>query len=221
MSPLNLASVLRLMLVTDDRLLAGRDLLAVCRAAERGGVTAVQLRLKQATPRDLVEQTRRLKASLAVPVIVNDRLDVALAGGADGVHLGPDDMPVPMARSMVPPGFLIGASVGTETEVAHGKPADYWGVGPYRETTSKGDAGVALGQGGLSRIVGLARGTPCIAIGGVTPADIPAILEAGAAGVAVVSGVLGSPDIESAAKAYALRFNTDEHRSAPKRHGYN
>jgi thiamine-phosphate pyrophosphorylase len=80
------------MLVTDDRLLAGRDLVEVCRAAERGGVTAVQLRLKNAAPIELVEQLRRLKAVIRVPVLVNDRLDVALAGGADGVHLGPDDV---------------------------------------------------------------------------------------------------------------------------------
>lgn len=192
------------MLVTDDRLLAGRDLVEVCRAAERGGVTVVQLRLKDATPAELVAQLRRLKAVLRVPVLVNDRLDVALAGGADGVHLGPDDVPVAMARRVAPPGFLIGASVGTTEEVENGREADYWGVGPYRATGTKADAGDALGMDGVRRIVGLAQGKPCVAIGGVRPEDTGTILGCGAVGLAVVSGILAASDIESAARSYAL-----------------
>jgi thiamine-phosphate pyrophosphorylase len=200
----NLAETLRLMLVTDDRLLAGRDLAEVCRAAVRGGVTVIQLRLKEATPAELVAQLRRLKAVLKVPVLVNDRLDVALAGGADGVHLGPDDVPVPMARRLAPPGFLIGASVGTATEVENGREADYWGVGPYRETGTKSDAGAALGPDGIRRVIGRADGKPCVAIGGVRSADVGDLLKAGAAGVAVVSGILGAADIAMAARSYAL-----------------
>ena len=204
MTQLNLARVLRLMLVTDDRLLAGRDLLDVCRAAERGGVTAVQLRLKEATPGELVAQLRRLKAALRVPVLVNDRLDVALAGGADGIHLGPDDVPVAMARTIAHPGFIIGASVGTTQEVANGEEADYWGVGPYRLTGTKLDAGEALGAEGVRRIVGLAGEKICVAIGGVRPEDAGSILACGAAGIAVVSGILGGADIEAGARSYAL-----------------
>jgi thiamine-phosphate pyrophosphorylase len=200
----NLARNLRLMLVTDDRFLAGRDLVEVCRAAERGGVTAVQLRLKEATPAVLVVQLRRLKAALTVPVLVNDRLDVALAGGADGIHLGPDDIPVAIARKIAPRGFIVGASVGTAEEVENGRDADYWGVGPYRETGTKGEAGVALGPDGLRRIIGLAAGKPCVAIGGVRPADVGAVFAAGACGVAVVSGMLRAADIELAASGYAL-----------------
>lgn len=200
----NLARVLRLLLVTDDRLVAGRDLVELCSAAERGGVTAVQLRLKQASPRDLVELLRRLKSALAVPVMVNDRLDVALAGGADGVHLGPDDLPMSLARRAVPPGFIVGTSVGSALELVNGEAADYWGIGPYRTTTTKLDAGSALGDQGLREII--ERATPgkvCVAIGGIEPQDVPAIIETGAHGVAVVSGILGQQDVEAAARRYA------------------
>ena len=192
------------MLVTDDRLLAGRDLVEVCRAVERGGVTAVQLRLKNAPPVELVDLLRRLKAVLRVPVLVNDRLDVALAGGADGVHLGPDDLPVAMARRLAPPGFLVGASVGTEDEAGNGELADYWGVGPYKATGTKAEAGEALGPDGLGRIIGLAQGKCCIAIGGVEPEDVARVLECGAAGIAVVSGILRDADVEARARSYAL-----------------
>jgi thiamine-phosphate pyrophosphorylase len=191
------------MLVTDDRLLAGRDLVEVCQAAERGGVTVVQLRLKKATPAELVAQLRRLKARLEVPVLVNDRMDVALAGGADGVHLGPDDVPVSLARKEAPNGFIIGASVGTTQELANGEAADYWGVGPYRETGTKAEAGEALGSKGLRQFVALAGSKPCVAIGGVKPEDVGEILGCGAAGIAVVSGILGGADIETAARSYA------------------
>jgi thiamine-phosphate pyrophosphorylase len=210
MTQLNLARVLRLMLVTDDRLLAGRDLVEVCRAAERGGVTAVQLRLKNAAPIELVEQLRRLKAVVRVPVLVNDRLDVALAGGADGVHLGPDDVPVPLARKLAPPGFLIGASVGTEAEIPNGEQADYWGVGPYKATGTKSDAGGALGVAGVDRMIQFAAGKPCVVIGGVAPPDAPGILASGAAGIAVVSGILGEADIEVAARSYALSLQHNQ-----------
>ena len=210
MTQLNLARVLRLLLVTDDRLLGGRDLVEVCQAAERGGVTAIQLRLKEASPAQLIEHLRRLKAALTVPVLVNDRLDVALAGGADGVHLGPDDLPVSLARNVAPNGFIIGASVGTTQEVANGREADYWGVGPYRETGTKAEAGEALGLKGLRRFVALAGGKPVVAIGGIKPDDVGEVLGCGAAGVAVVSGILGGIDIEVAARSYALPL---QHRS--------
>ncbi|HEV8124258.1 MAG TPA: thiamine phosphate synthase [Gemmatimonadales bacterium] len=199
----NLADLLSLMLVTDDRLLGGRDPVAVCQAAERGGVTSIQLRLKDASPRELLAILRRLMAVVRVPVIVNDRLDVALSGGANGAHLGPDDMPLRRARGIVPAGFLLGGSVGTPAEAVNGEFADYWGVGPYRTTSTKGDAGDALGPDGLSAIIRLAPpGTVCVAIGGVRPADIPAVFGAGAQGVAVVSGILGTHDVEGAARAY-------------------
>jgi thiamine-phosphate pyrophosphorylase len=193
------------MLVTDDRQVRGRDLVSLARAAVQGGVTSVQVRLKQKTPRELADLVRSLVGELPVPVLVNDRPDVALAAGAAGVHLGPDDFPVALARRIAPPGFLIGASVGSATEASAAAAADYWGIGPWRVTTTKGDAGEALGAEGFSRIRQLAGPTPCIAVGGVLPGDVAAVLRAGGQGVAVISGILAAADVESAARSYAGR----------------
>jgi thiamine-phosphate pyrophosphorylase len=200
------ASAVRLMLVTDDRLIGGRDLVHVARAAEAGGVTSVQLRLKSAPARDQVGLARALVAALRIPVLVNDRLDVALAAGAAGVHLGPDDLPCELARTIAPPGFIVGASVGSEAEVAGARLADYWGIGPWRGTTTKADAGPPLGAAGFAALVARAGGRPCIAIGGVEPADVPAVRATGGAGVAVVSGILARPEVAAAARAYAAAF---------------
>jgi thiamine-phosphate pyrophosphorylase len=204
----NVVRALRLMLVTDDRLVPAEGLIEACRAAVRGGVTSVQLRLKRAGPRELVMLARELIAAVPVPVLVNDRLDVALAAGAAGVHLGPDDLPVALARRIAPPGFLIGASVGGASELESGKGADYWGVGPWQTTTTKADAGASLGGEGFRGIVAQAGGIPCIAIGGVRPGDVAAVLGAGGAGVAVVSGILGRPDVEDAAREYLRQQST-------------
>jgi thiamine-phosphate pyrophosphorylase len=193
------------MLVTDDRLVAGRDVVALARAAERGGVTAFQLRLKTASPRELVDLARRLIAALSIPVLINDRPDVALAAGAAGVHLGPDDLPVSLVRTIAPPGFVIGASVGSADEAAMAGQADYWGIGPWRETTTKGDAGAGLGREGFARLARIAAGRPCMAIGSVRPNDVPVVLAAGGAGVAVAGGILAADDVEEAAKSYRLQ----------------
>ena len=203
--PDNLAAHLRLMLVTDDRLVAGRDLIGLARAAVRGGVTAVQLRLKEASARELLALAQALRAELPVPVLVNDRPDVALLAGV-GVHLGPDDAPVRLARRVLGETAIIGASVGAVEELERGQGADYWGVGPWRTTGTKGDAGDAIGVEGFRAVVLRAAGRPCIAIGGVRPEDIPAVLRAGGAGVAVVSGILGVDDVEGAARRYAGQF---------------
>lgn len=200
----NLAEILRLVLVTDDDLVAGRDLVQLCLAAERGGVTAVQLRLKRTDARALAEAARALLSALRVPLVVNDRLDVALAVGAAGVHLGPDDVPVSMARRIVPAGFLVGASVGSAAEAGQGTGADYWGVGPLRGTVTKADAGPAIGLEGFAAVCRLApRGVACVAIGGVLPEDVAPALAAGGAGVAVVRGILSGQEVEGAARAYA------------------
>jgi len=180
----NVAEHLRLMLVTDDVLMEGRDLLQLALAAERGGISSLQLRLKQRPARDLVKLVRILAQALTVPVLVNDRPDVALAAGAAGVHLGPEDIPVDLTRHIAPPGFIVGASVGSAAE------ADA--------------ARAALGAGGFRELVELAGGRPCVAIGGVRPEDVPAVLAAGGSGVAVVSGILGAEDVEAAARAYAV-----------------
>lgn len=198
----NLAATLRLLLVTDDALVAGRDLVALCHGAVRGGVTAVELRLKRASDRDLHAVTSRLVAELAVPVFVNDRLDVALAAGAGGVHLGPDDLSPTLARRIVPPGFVIGASVGSDTEIERGVAADYWGIGPLHHTATKTDAGAALGLSGARALLAQSAARPCVVIGGVTPDDVGPALAAGFAGVAVVSGILGEEDVAAAARRY-------------------
>ncbi len=202
----NVAGLVRLMLVTDDGVLAGRDLVSVAQAAERGGVTSVQLRLKRQSAREQVVAARALVAALSIPVLVNDRPDVALAAGAAGVHLGPGDLSPHLARRIVPPDFIIGMSVGSQAESLLGGDADYWGVGPWRTTATKSDAGAALGADGFKAIVELAAGRPCIAIGGIRSEDVPAVLDAGGAGVAVVSGILGAPDVADAARRYAASF---------------
>jgi thiamine-phosphate pyrophosphorylase len=191
------------MLVTDDRLVEGRDLVALVLAAERGGASSVQLRLKRASPRELVEGARALMQVLRIPLLVNDRPDVALAARAAGVHLGPDDLPVALARRVVPPGFIVGASVGSVEEADQAREADYWGIGPWRTSGTKADAGEALGPEGFGRLAQLAAGTPCIAIGGVRPEDVGGVLGAGGVGIGVVSGILGDPDVEGAARRYS------------------
>jgi len=190
------------MLVTDDRLVEGRDLVALAQAAERGGATSLQLRLKLASAREQADRARALVAALRIPVLINDRPDIALAAGAAGVHLGPDDLPVALARRVTPPGFVIGASVGSVDEASAAAEADYWGIGPWRATATKGDAGEALGEEGFRRLVALGGGRPCIAIGAVRPEDVPLVLAVGGSGVAVVSGILGEDDVEQATRRY-------------------
>jgi thiamine-phosphate pyrophosphorylase len=199
----NVAALVRLMLVTDDALITGRDLLALARAAQRGGASALQLRLKSATAGELVDHARALVSGLTIPVLVNDRPDVAIAAGAAGVHLGPEDVPVALVRRITPPGFIIGASVGSAAEAANAGAADYWGIGPWRSTTTKGDAGAALGPEGFRQLVGMAGGRPCLAIGGLRPQDVATVLAAGGSGVAVVSGILREENIEAGTRSYA------------------
>jgi thiamine-phosphate pyrophosphorylase len=199
----NLADTLRLLLVTDDALLGDRDPVAVCQAAVRGGVTAVQLRLKEASDRELLRLARRLMAVLAVPLFINDRLDVALAAGAAGVHLGPDDLAPALARRIVPAAFVIGASVGAAGEIERGAAADYWGIGPLRATRTKGDAGPPLGIEGAKRLLAAAAGRPAVLIGGVQPADLSVAIASGFAGVAVAGSILADGDVEQAARRFA------------------
>lgn len=191
------------MVVTDDALVAGRELIELGRAAERGGASAVQLRLKRASARELAAAARALLAAVTIPVLINDRPDVALAVGAGGVHLGPDDLPVSLARRIAPVGFVIGASVGSAEEAIASAGADYWGIGPWRGTTTKADAGKALGAEGFAGLARVAGGRPCLAIGGVRPEDVARVYAAGGAGVAVAAGILAGEDVEEATRRYA------------------
>lgn len=194
------------MVLTDAALLKGRDALEVCRRAVAGGATMIQVRLKGATPRELVELAGALVGALAVPVIVNDRVDVALAAGAAGAHLGQEDAPLEALRPLVPPGFLLGISVGSpaEAERARATSADYWSIGPCYASATKPDAGATLGPEGfaaLARLAPAGGGVAVIGIGGITAANAGAIVQAGAVGVAVIGAVVGATDPEVAARA--------------------
>jgi len=190
------------MVITDPVLLKGRDPVAVCRAAVQGGATMIQVRWKDGMPSEVLELTRALVADLSVPVLVNDRADIALAAGAAGVHLGWEDVPLEALRPHVPPGFLLGISVGSEDEAARAPAgADYWSVGPCFATPSKSDAGPPLGPEGFAALAKLApEGTPVIGIGGISAANARSIMHAGAAGVAVIGAVIGAADPEVASR---------------------
>jgi len=179
-------------------------------SAVEGGVTLVQLREKDATTRVLLEHALRLKALLqprGVPLIVNDRLDVALAANADGVHLGQDDMPAATARQLLGPDKLIGLSVGDTMEAAGADPelVDYVGLGPAFATGSKDDAGDAIGPDGvaaLRRKVAL----PSVAIGGINAGNAAQLAGSGVEGIAVVSAICAADDPEGAAEALRSAF---------------
>jgi thiamine-phosphate pyrophosphorylase len=199
-----LADQWRLMVLTDPALLKGRDPVAVCRRAVAGGATMVQVRWKDGAVGDVLQLTAALVGALSVPVLVNDRVDIALAAGAAGAHLGQDDPPLDALRPHLPPGFLLGVSVGSpeEAERVRAWPADYWSVGPCFTTANKPDAGPALGPAGFAALARFApEGTPVIGIGGLTPDNAAMIVGAGAAGLAVLGAVLGAPDPEAAARA--------------------
>ena len=206
-----LADQLRLMVITDAALLKGRPAVDACRRAVAGGAgaTMVQVRMKDAAPRDVLALTRALVGALSVPVIVNDRVDIALAAGAAGAHLGQDDSPLDRLRPHVPHGFVLGISVGSPAEAARvaAWPADYWSVGPCFPTGTKGDAGVALGPEGFAALARLApAGLPVIGIGGITPANAGALAQAGAAGVAVIGAVWEAADPATATRALRAAF---------------
>jgi thiamine-phosphate pyrophosphorylase len=199
---MSLAEQLRLMVITDPALLKGRDAVDVLRQAVAGGATMVQVRWKDGTPAEILELTRALVAALPVPVLVNDRVDIALAAGAAGAHLGWDDPPLDALRPHLPTGFLLGLSVGSPDEAARAPAtADYWSVGPCFATPTKGDAGRPLGPDGFASLARLApEGTPVVGIGGISVANAGMIKSAGAVGVAVISAVLTARDPESATR---------------------
>ena len=196
---------LTLYLVTDPRLVAARGLLATVEAAVKGGATIVQLRDPDAHGRALVEQARALKAMLAplgIPLIINDRVDVAVAADADGVHLGQDDMTPADARAVLGPQRILGLSVGNPAEYAASdlSGVDYLGVGPVKATGTKADAGGAIGAAGVAAVQALTR-LPLVGIGGLATADVADVIRAGADGVAVVSAICAASDPEQAARA--------------------
>ncbi|HUF49714.1 MAG TPA: thiamine phosphate synthase [Longimicrobiales bacterium] len=189
---------LRLMVITDVALAAPRTVEAVIDAAVRAGAPAVQLRDKQATAGALLAQARRLIVivrSTGALLFINDRIDVAIAAGADGVHLGPADVPVAAARRIAPPHFLIGYSTDDPAlaSAAEAAGATYIGCGSVFGTTTKETGGERVGVARVRAVVD-AVGIPVIGIGGVTRENAGAVMAAGAAGVAVVGAVMGAPD---------------------------
>jgi len=193
-----------LYLVTDRGCCAGRALEEVVAQAVKGGVACVQLREKDLPTGPFVELARAMRALLApfrVPLIINDRLDVALASGADGVHVGQADMPCGIVRQFMGPQAIIGLSVETwgEVEAAERLPVDYLGVSPVFPTPTKTDTKGAWGIQGLARIRAGSR-HPLVAIGGLNLANVTEAVRAGADGIAVVSAICASPDPERAAR---------------------
>ena len=194
-------------LITDPGMCRTRGLLETVAAAVRGGVTAVQLRDKQAPDAVLIEQGRALQPLLAatgVPLIVNDRVEVAAALGADGLHVGQSDAAAAEARARLGPEVLIGSSVQTVAQARAVDPGvvDYVGVGPVFATATKADHAVPLGFAGLAEVCAGTR-VPAVAIGGLGPARAAEVLAAGACGLAVVSAICAARDPERAARALA------------------
>lgn len=193
-----------LCLVTDRDLCGARPLEEVVMEAVRGGVTSVQLREKHLATRAFVATAVHLKALLApfgIPLIINDRVDVALAVDANGVHVGQDDMPCEMVRRLMGPTTLIGLSVECWEDVvrAQDQPVDYLGVSPIFATPTKTDTRGAWGLEGLARIRAFSR-HPLVAIGGLNEANIQAVVRAGAEGIAVVSALCAAPDPQRASE---------------------
>src|SRR5438105_5409888 len=204
-----LRAALRLYLLADAGLVPPDKLTLVVAAALRGGVTAVHARAKEATTLELLELARNLTAvrrEAGVPFIVNDRVDVALAAGADGAHvghIGEEDLSPHDARHLLGPEAIVGVSVGTpqEAHMATGQGASYISAGPMFATATKSNAGPAAGEG-LLRSVRAATRLPLVVIGGITPNNSAALYAAGADGVCVGAAIVRAADPEAAARAF-------------------
>jgi thiamine-phosphate pyrophosphorylase len=191
-------------LVTDRGLLAGRRLTDVVAAAVAGGVTCVQLREKEASGREFVRIAKELLEVLrpvGVPLIINDRVDVAVAADADGAHVGQDDIPAAAARKILGPDKILGVTVATPEEAAKAaeEGADYVGASAVFATPTKRDAGQPMGIDGLRRLC-MASPVPVVAIGGVNLENAGDMIRAGAAGVAVVRAIMAASDPKAAAQ---------------------
>ena len=210
-------------LVTDDGCLQGRELIDCVREALEGGVTLVQYRAKTASSAEMYAEALQLKAlcdSFKVPLIINDRLDIAMAVGAAGVHLGQDDLPCAAARKLLGEDYIIGVSAHNpaEAKAALQSGADYLGCGAVFGTATKADV-KKLGTEGLAAIcrekerpysgrnllaaICWKKGLPVVGIGGVTADNYREVRAAGADGAAIVSGILAQPDIRTTVEAIA------------------
>jgi thiamine-phosphate pyrophosphorylase len=203
---------LTLYLATDPDLLRGRDLAATVAEAIAGGVTMVQLRDKRADGGPLYDAACRLLAvtrPAGVPLIINDRLDVMFASGADGAHVGTTDLPLDKARELAG-NRILGYSVNTpeDLELATRCGADYIGIGPAFPTGTKPDARGALGLDGLRQLA-TAAPMPAVAIGGINLGNCAAVRACGVAGICVISALLGAPDTREGAMEFRRALARD------------
>ncbi|MDJ0930169.1 thiamine phosphate synthase [Breoghania sp.] len=201
---------LSLYLVTDTPQCGARGVTETAEAAARGGATLVQLRDPHAKTRELVDLARALKAALSpfnVPLVINDRIDVALVAKAEGVHIGQKDMAPAYARALLGLDVFLGLSVGSLDELATSDlgPVDYVGIGPYRGTATKTDAGAAIGLSGF-KTVREKIDLPAVAIGGIKAKHVGELVAAGADGVAVVSAICMAEDPQAATVELARRI---------------
>ena len=207
----------RLYVITDERIGRGRSHLEIAEAAIRGGADVIQLRDKGASGGRLYEVAmglRELTRHAQVPFLVNDRLDIAMAVDADGVHLGQEDLPASAARKILGPGKILGVSAATAGEVAAAERdgADYLGVGAVFEARgTKADAGDPGGPALIERIRRQTR-LPIVAIGGIDAGNARQVLKAGANAVAVISAVVAADDIERAARRKKWLLGGEEDR---------
>lgn len=216
---------LRLYAIVDPENAGGHDLVDLARAVAAGGATLVQLRDKVHDTARVIEEARALKAALApfnVPLIVNDRVDVALAAQADGVHLGQDDMMVVEARDRLGPVPFIGLSVRTVEQAAAAPLAllDYAGIGGVYATASKTGAKPPIGIDGLRQVVQAFRhrigNFPACGIAGITADNAEPVIAAGADGVCVISALSHGPDPERAARSLRGVVDAALRAHAPK-----
>ncbi|WOX54843.1 MULTISPECIES: thiamine phosphate synthase [unclassified Methanoculleus] len=206
-----------LYVITDEEIGRGLSHAEIARRAVAGGADVVQLREKRLSGRSFFNAAvavREVTREAGALFIVNDRLDVALAAGADGVHLGATDLPIEQARRLAPPGFIVGASVGSVATavLAAEEGADYVALSPTFSTTSKDDAGPGHGLATLSAVRS-AVSLPLVAIGGITAGNVADVIAAGADGVAVISAVVGQDDVTAAARDLRSRIAAAKARS--------
>ena len=187
---------LSLYLVTDRSLSLGRSLEDVVEEAIKGGVTMVQLREKTCSSKEFYEQAIRLKNCLKshnIPLIINDRLDIALACDADGLHIGQDDIPYPIARQILGTNKIIGLSVENVEDVIHANKfdVDYIGISPIFGTPTKTDTAKPLGLAGICEITHISK-HPSVGIGGINQSNVQEVIRAGADGISVVSAIMSA-----------------------------
>lgn len=193
---------LTLIAITDVARGGNDEIVQRALACVRGGATMVQLRLKDANARTQVEVARAIIAALpeGVPLVMNDRADLAIAAGAAGVHVGADDLPAAVVRRLVGPQRIVGVSVGNDAEALQAVDADYVGIGPVFATTSKGDAGDAIGTTELARLAERCA-RPAVAVGGIDAGTAASAMVDGIAGIAVIRAMFSAPNPEAAARS--------------------